>query len=221
MTLKARMILRFVIIAVIFAVFLFLPAGTFHFWQAWVYLAMFLIPMLVASFYFYKHDPQLVESRMRNKEKVREQKLIMRVASVVFFAVFLLPGFDHRFGWSHVPLWLTILSLVMTFAGYLSTYWVMMVNSFASRIIEVQSGQKVISTGPYRFVRHPMYFGAITMFLFMPLALGSYWTLPPALLIVPIIIFRLLNEEKVLLKDLPGYSEYCQRTRFHLIPFIW
>jgi protein-S-isoprenylcysteine O-methyltransferase Ste14 len=97
----------------------------------------------------------------------------------------------------------------------------MKVNSFASRIIEVQSGQKVISTGPYRFVRHPMYFGAITMFLFMPLALGSYWTLPPAALVVPVIVFRLLNEEKVLLKDLPGYSEYCLHTRFHLIPLVW
>jgi len=221
MTLKVRLILRFVAIAVIFAAFLFLPAGTFHFWQAWVFLAMLLIPMLIASVYFYNHDPQLVESRMRTKENVREQKFIMRLASVLFSGVFLLPGFDHRFGWSHVPLWLTILSQVIALAGYLVTFWVMKVNSFASRVIEIQSGQKVISTGPYRLVRHPMYFGAIVMFLFMPLALGSYWTLPAAALIVPVVVFRLLNEEKVLRQQLPGYSEYCQHARFHLVPFVW
>jgi protein-S-isoprenylcysteine O-methyltransferase Ste14 len=221
MTLKARLISRYLVVSVICAAFLFLPAGTFNFWPAWVFLAMLLIPMLIASVYFYRRDPQLVESRMRTKENVREQKFIMKLANVLFAAVFLLPGFDHRFGWSHVPLWLTILSQVIALAAYLQTFWVMKVNSFASRVIEIQSGQKVISTGPYRFVRHPMYSGALVMFLFMPLALGSYWTLPAAALIVPVIIFRLLNEEKVLREQLPGYSEYCEQTHFHLVPFVW
>jgi protein-S-isoprenylcysteine O-methyltransferase Ste14 len=221
MTLKARLILRFAITVAILAALLFLPAGGFNYWQAWVYLAIVFIPMLFSSFYFYKYDPQLVEARMRTKETVREQKLIVKLGRVVFLGVLLLPGFDHRFGWSNVPLWLTILSQAISLIGYLLTFWVMKVNSFASRIIEVQSGQEVISTGPYRWVRHPMYLGAIVMFLFMPLALGSYWTLPPAALVVPVIVFRLLNEEKVLLKDLPGYSEYCAQTRFHLIPFVW
>jgi protein-S-isoprenylcysteine O-methyltransferase Ste14 len=221
MTLKVRLILRFVAIAVLLAVFLFLPAGTFYFWQAWVFLVVVFIPMLFVSFYFLKHDPQLVESRMRSKEKIEEQRLIMKLAAIVSMAAFLLPGFDHRFVWSHVPVWLAILSQAGVLAGYLFTFWVMKVNSFASRIIEVQSGQKVISTGPYRLVRHPMYLGAIVIFLFMPLALGSYWALLPATLLIPVIVFRLLNEEKVLRKDLPGYSDYCMHTRFHLIPYVW
>jgi protein-S-isoprenylcysteine O-methyltransferase Ste14 len=221
MTLKARVILRFVIAAVFIAGVLFLPAGGFDYWQAWVLIAIIFIPMFVASFYFLKHDPQLVESRLRTKENVREQKLIIKLAYFVFVTAFILPGFDHRFGWSHVPLWLTILSQAIALAGYLITYWVMKFNSFASRIIEVQSGQTVISTGPYRLVRHPMYLGAVVMFLFMPLALGSYWALLPAAFVIPVIVFRLLNEEKILREQLPGYSEYCLHTRFRLVPYVW
>jgi protein-S-isoprenylcysteine O-methyltransferase Ste14 len=159
-----------VVVVVIIAASLFVPAGGFDYWQGWVFMAIIFIPMLIASVYFYKYDSQLAESRMRTNENIREQKLIMRLARFVFAAVFFLPGFDHRFGWSRIPLWVTILSQAIALVGYLLTYWVMKVNSFASRIIEIQSGQKVISTGPYRFVRHPMYLGAIILSLFMPLA---------------------------------------------------
>jgi protein-S-isoprenylcysteine O-methyltransferase Ste14 len=220
-SLLSRFLLRYVLGVTVFAAVLFTPAGSFHYWQAWVYIAIFLLSGTPASIYLYKHDPQLLERRMQTKEKVREQKLIMKLAYVVFICALLLPGLDHRFSWSRVPLWLTILSQTFVFVGYLMALWVMKVNRFASRIIEVQPEQKVISAGLYRMVRHPMYLGAIIMYLFTPLALGSYWTLPASVLVIPVIVLRLLNEEKVLRQDLPGYSEFCLQTRFHLIPYVW
>jgi protein-S-isoprenylcysteine O-methyltransferase Ste14 len=220
-SLATRLIARSVIAFVFIAVFLFVPAGSVHYWQGWVFLAIIFLPMVFTSFYFYKKDPQLVERRLQSQETVSEQKVIMKLASPIFFASFLIPGLDYRFGWSHVPLWLRIVSQILALAGYLFTYWVLEVNSFASRTIRVEAQQKVISTGPYRLVRHPMYFGAVIMLLFAPLALGSYWAFPGFALLVVLIILRLLNEEKVLLQQLPGYSEYCLQTRHHLIPGIW
>jgi protein-S-isoprenylcysteine O-methyltransferase Ste14 len=220
-SLAVRLIARSVIAFVFIAVFLFVPAGSVHYWQGWVFLAIIFVPMVFTSFYFYKKDPQLVERRLQSQETVSEQKVIMKLASPLFFASFLIPGLDYRFGWSHVPLWVTIVSQVIALAGYLFTYWVLEVNSFASRTIRVEAEQKVISTGPYRLVRHPMYFGAVVMLLFAPLGLGSYWAFPGFALLVVLIVLRLLNEEKVLLQQLPGYSEYCLQTRHHLIPGIW
>ena len=134
---------------------------------------------------------------------------------------YLLPGLDHRFGWSHLPLWLTILSQAFVLGGCLMVFWVLKANSFAAATIRVEPDQKVISSGPYRIVRHPMYLGASVMFLFAPLALGSYFALPVFALFIPIIVFRLLNEGKVLRQELPGYAEYCLHTRFRLVPLFW
>ncbi len=141
-------------------------------------MALLFLPMPVTSVYFLKRDPQLVERRLRTQEKISQQKTIIRWAQWVVFGSLLIPGLDYRFGWSRVPLWLTILSQVLVFIGLLITLWVMKENSFASRIVQVEEGQKVISTGPYRLVRHPMYFGAVLMLLFTPLALGSWWGYP-------------------------------------------
>ena len=220
-SLASRLILRTVTSVVFVAAFLFLPAGSLHFWRGWAFMALWFLPMLIASPYFLKHDPQLVERRLQTKEKSKEQKTIIRLAQPIVFLNLLVPGLDYRFCWSRVPIWLTILSEAMVLTGYVITFWVMKKNSFCSRTVQVMEGQKVISTGPYRFVRHPMYFGAMLMLLFTPFALGSWWALPGFLLVGVLIVLRLLNEEKVLGKELPGYSEYCQRTRYRLIPLVW
>ena len=134
---------------------------------------------------------------------------------------FVLPGLDYRFGWSKQPLWIAIFSQAVVLGGFVMTFWVLKVNRFAARTIQVEPGQEVISSGPYRIVRHPMYLGGSVMFLFTPLALGSYFALPVFALLIPVIVLRLLNEEKVLRQELPGYPEYCFQTRFRLVPFLW
>jgi protein-S-isoprenylcysteine O-methyltransferase Ste14 len=220
-SLTTRVILRSLIAVIFVALILFIPAGSARYWHGWVFMAILFLPMPITSVYFMKRDPQLVERRLRTKEKISEQKNIVRWAQLVFFASLLIPGLDYRFGWSRVPLSLTVLSQLFVFVGYLITLWVMKENSFASRTVQVEEGQKVISTGPYRLVRHPMYFGAVLMLLFTPLALGSWWALPGFLLVIPLIVLRLLNEEKMLCRDLPGYSDYCLRTRSRLLPLLW
>ena len=220
-SLKARLILRSLLSVIFVAAFLFVPAGSLRYWQGWVFMAMLFLPMPFTSAYFLKRDPQLVERRLRTKEKIDAQKAIIRWAQLVVFASLLIPGLDFRFGWSHVPLWLTILSQLFVLGGYLITLWVMKENSFASRTVQIEEGQRVISTGPYRLVRHPMYSGAVLMLLFTPLALGSWLALPGYLLVIPLIVLRLLNEENMLRRDLPGYSDYCLRTRSRLLPLLW
>jgi protein-S-isoprenylcysteine O-methyltransferase Ste14 len=210
------MVVRFSLGFAIFVAVLFLPAGTLKYWQGWAFLATWFVPGITGLGYFYKHDPQFVERRMKRKEKVREQKFIMMFLYMVFAIAFLLPGLDHRFGWSHPPLWLTLVSLALVFGGYMLTLLVMNANRFAASTIQVEPGQTVISTGPYRLLRHPMYFGICVMMLFAPLSLGSYVALPAFVLVVPFVILRLLNEEKFLRQELPGYTEYCFRTRFRL-----
>jgi protein-S-isoprenylcysteine O-methyltransferase Ste14 len=224
MTLKSRLALRLVFMPVVWGSLLFLPAGSFRFWQGWAYLIISLALIFSALGYFYRHDPQLIERRLRRgwkQETVREQKLIMKFMSATMLIAFPLPGLDHRFGWSHLPLWLTILSQVFVLGGYLMIFWTWKCNSFAASTIRVEAGQRVISTGTYGIVRHPMYLGVDIWLLFTPVALGSYFALPVFALLVPLIVLRLLNEEKVLRQDLPGYADYCLRTRFRLVPFVW
>jgi len=200
---------------------LFLPAGTFAYWEAWVYLAILLIPMSIVMFYFLKKAPELLARRMKLKEKEVEQKLIIKLAFIPFLLAFILPGIDKRLGWSNVPITIIVVAEILVFIGYILFFLVLKENQFASRVIEVEKGQKVIQSGPYRLVRHPMYMGAILMYVASPLALGSYWAIIPAIFIIPFIIARILNEESVLTKELEGYSEYKLKTRYRLIPGIW
>ena len=221
MSLKSKLAVRFLVVISILGSVLFIPAGSFRFWQAWVYIGILSVPALFAFIYFYKHDPKLIERRTLLKEKVPEQKRIMRIISVMWLVAFLLSGFDHRYGWSRLPVWLTVLSQVFVLGGILMAYWVVKINRFAARTIQVESGQIVISDGPYRTIRHPMYLGMCVMWLFTPLALGSYFALPAFTLLIPLVVLRLLNEEKVLRQELAGYNEYCSRTHFRLVPFVW
>jgi protein-S-isoprenylcysteine O-methyltransferase Ste14 len=221
MSLKLRLTLQCGITAILFAALIFIPAGSLRFSDGWAYVSIQFVAGLLVLVYLYKHDPELVERRMRRKEKVQQQKLIMKFVYVIYLIALLLPGLDHRFGWSHPPLWLIILSQAGALAGSMMTFWVMKVNSFAASTIQVETDQRVISSGPYRFVRHPMYLGLCMLFLFTPLALGSYFAVLAFVLLIPLIVLRLLNEEKVLRQELAGYPEYCLQTRFRLVPLLW
>jgi len=209
---------------IVLLVFLFVP-GTLKYWQGWAFTAVNLIVSILFCAYFYKRDPQLLERRLLRKEKVGAQKIIMFLLKIVSVVFYVLCGLDNRFGWSQtyltpVPWWLTMLSLL----GYAGTFFlfipVMNANRFAASVIQVEEGQTVADKGPYRLVRHPMYSVALFIWLWIPPALGSFLALPVALLIVPVLMWRLLNEEKFLRRELPGYAEYCRRTPCRLIPFV-
>jgi protein-S-isoprenylcysteine O-methyltransferase Ste14 len=209
-----------IIIPLMFAMF-FLPAGTWNYWQAWMYLATLFTPMIFVILYLIKKDPDLLERRMKFGEKQREQKKIINLSIIYYLLTFALPGFDHRFGWSNVPVAVAIAADILVAIGYGIVILVFRENSYASRIVEVSQEQKVISSGPYAVVRHPMYVGVTLMYGLSPLALGSYWAIIPALSIIPILVARIINEEKMLREELKGYNEYMQKTKYRLIPGIW
>lgn len=219
--LKKKIAVRLFIVPLIYAVLLFLPAGTFDYWQAYVYFAAIMGPMFFVVRYFLKHDPEFLEHRMNMKEKEREQKKIVSVSAVLYVIGFLLPGVDRRYGWSDVPVPIVIAADVLVMASYIFIIYVFTVNRYASRVIQIQKDQTVISTGPYGIVRHPMYSGTIVMFLSTPLALGSYWALIPFVMVLFTFVLRILNEEKVLSEQLAGYREYCTKVRYRLVPFVW
>jgi protein-S-isoprenylcysteine O-methyltransferase Ste14 len=220
-TLKRTIALRLVFALLILGLMFFWPAGTLRYWQAWTYLAILFIPMLGVLVYFSKRDPELLERRMRAKEKERRQIIITSLGTPVFLGIYLLPGFDRRYGWSSVPLIVVIAADILVLAGYALFVRVLKENSYASRIVEVEEKQKVITTGPYALVRHPMYVAVMIMFGFTPLALGSYWAAIPALSLVLVLVARIKSEEKVLVDELAGYREYMKRVKFRLIPGIW
>ena len=204
-----------------FALLFFLQAGTWRYWQAWMYIGILIIPMFFVLAYFMKHDPALLERRMKMREERKEQRKIIQVSGLAFVLAYILPGFDIRYGWSNVPAWVCILAALMVFLSYMLVFRTMQVNSFLSRVIEVAEGQKVIDTDVYSIVRHPMYVGMIILYVLSPLVLGSYWALIPALTIIPVIIARIADEEIALEQELPGYKAYKQKVKFRLIPFIW
>ena len=213
--------IRFILIFPVLGLMFFLPAGTLNYWQAWVYIFIVAVPAFFLGRYLYKHDRALLERRMRMKERLKGQKFIVALSLPLFMAAFIIPGLDFRFGWSEMPLAVIVVSEALMLSGYLLVALVFKVNTYTSRIIEVEKGQKVITTGPYAVVRHPMYVGVLTFYIFSPLALGSWWAVIPALLIIPVIIARIKGEEKELLENLEGYRDYTARTRYRLLPGIW
>jgi protein-S-isoprenylcysteine O-methyltransferase Ste14 len=214
-------IMQFIVIV---GLCLFGPTWSFNFWQAWVYLIIFVISESLITAYLWKKDPILLERRVEagpGAEKEMTQKIIQPFAYILFLSILIIPSFDHRFGWSSVPLYMVIAGDILVALGFFIVFLALRENTFAAATIEVFTDQKVITTGPYGIVRHPMYIGGLIMLLGTPLALGSWWGLLIFIPITLIIILRLLEEEKFLLKNLPGYKEYCQKIRYRLIPSLW
>jgi protein-S-isoprenylcysteine O-methyltransferase Ste14 len=223
-SIKRKAFLGFINLIVLMGLFLFLPAWSLKFWQAWIYLFIFGTSSLLITFFLMKKDMELLQRRLSagpGAEKEKSQKFIQAVAGIAFISILVVPGFDHRFGWSNVPLYLLITGDVFVATGFFIIFLVFKENSYTSGIIETAKGQAVVSTGPYAIIRHPMYSGALLMLLFTPIALGSFWGLLVFLPMLIAIIWRLLDEEKYLSKNLPGYTDYCQKTVYRLIPTIW
>jgi protein-S-isoprenylcysteine O-methyltransferase Ste14 len=205
----------------IFAIVIILPAWKWDYWQGWLYLLILYIPMFFVLYYLLKNDPALLQRRMRMREKESVQRRIIVLSLVYFLVAFTIPGLDVRFGWSNVPAWVSLVADTLVLTGYMTFVWVLLTNSYLSRVVEVEAGQKVVTTGPYAIVRHPMYAGISLMYIATPVALGSFWALIPAVFIVPLLVVRLRNEEQVLLRDLAGYAEYKQKVKYRLLPGVW
>ena len=216
-----KIVLLLMVAFAVLAITFFLPAGTWDYWQAWVYLALLFIPSIAGSFYFINKDPALMERRLRLTERKTEHKKLTKLAYPFLILAFLIPGFDQRFGWSNTPVCVAIAANLLVFVGYMIIFLVFRENSYASRTINIESGQRVISSGPYALVRHPMYVGSILRNTFTPLALGSWVASIPGLLLIPIMIARLLHEERMLVEELEGYEDYMVKTKYRLIPGIW
>lgn len=209
---------------VILMLLIFVPAGTIQFWQGWLFSVVFLASVVVITWYFLKYDPHLIENRMTagpTAEQQKSQKIIQAFTGTLAALLVIIPGLDHRYGWSSVPPPIVITANLMTVFGFVIVYRVFSENSFAASTIKVESEQRVISTGPYAIVRHPMYVGGALMLLAAPLALGSWWGLPIAFAIVAAIVVRLLDEERFLSANLPGYDDYRRQVRYRLVPMIW
>lgn len=207
-------------IMLVFGLVLFLPAGSWKYWPGWIWWTIITAVTLYITAYFVHHDRSLLARRMK-LQQAEPQPATMRILSWLSLLTFLLPGFDYRFQWSAVPWGLVILANGLVLLGYIIIFRVFKANSYASTVIQVENEQRVITTGPYAIVRHPMYSGLLLMMLGTPLALGSYWALPFALLFIPLIVLRIGKEEEVLRRDLPGYPEYGRQIRYRLIPLVW
>ena len=212
------------ILFLVMAAMLFISAWTLDYWQAWAFLAVFFSSALAITAYLMKKDRELLRRRVHagpTAEKETSQKIIQSITSLGFIAMLVIPAFDRRLAWSRVPLYIEVTGDVLLAIGFFIVFLVYRENTFASATIELAPGQKVISTGLYALVRHPMYMGALFLFIGIPLSLGSWWGLFVFFLIMPALIWRIFNEEKFLTRNLPGYLEYQKKVRCRLIPLVW
>ncbi|MEO8049563.1 MAG: isoprenylcysteine carboxylmethyltransferase family protein [Acidobacteriota bacterium] len=222
--LNAEAWLRLGFLAIVMGLALFVTAGTRHYWQAWVYLSTFFGSSILITLYLMKHDPALLKRRMSagpTAEKESPQAIIMFVASIAFIALLVVPALDRRFLWSSVPLWAVVAGDMLTALCFYIAFVVFEENTFSSATIEIVEDQEVISTGLYSLVRHPMYAGALLLAIGTPLALGSYWGFLASAMLLSAGAWRLFDEEAFLSKNLPGYTDYCARVRWRLIPGIF
>ena len=224
MSLTARAWLALAILAVVMALLLFVPAGTIHYWQAWIYLVVFTGASVLTTLYLMARDPALLERRMHGGptgETRPAQRFIMVWSSIGFIALLVVPALDHRFRWSAVSPAVVIAGDALVVIGFCLIARVYRENTFTSATIEIAPNQRVVSTGPYAIVRHPMYASALLYLAGTPLALGSYWGLVPLATMLPFLIWRLFDEERMLSTQLPGYSAYQKQVPHRLVPFVW
>ena len=223
MTLKLffQALTKFVLGLLMIGLLLFLPAGTFDFWQAWLFIGVLFVPMFFAGIVLMIRQPELLRKRLDAKEQQHEQKWVVALSGLMFIAVFVVAGLNLRFGWYMLPDWAVYLATVVFLVAYAMYAEVMRENVWLSRTVEVQENQQVVSSGLYGVVRHPMYAATLLLFLSMPLVLASLWSFVIMLIYIPIIALRIRNEEQVLERELKGYTEYKQRVRHKVIPFIW
>jgi protein-S-isoprenylcysteine O-methyltransferase Ste14 len=217
-------IVTFVIGVILLGLLIFLPAGTLNYWQAWLFIVVFMIAVSAIGLYLSLKDPALLERRKRigpAAEQSPAQKIIISVGILADLGLLVFCGLDHRFGWSQAPAYISLVGSALVAIGLFIDLRVFKENSFGASNIQVEETQKVISTGPYAIVRHPMYTGVIIMVLGVPLALGSWWGLAIIALVLPALAWRILDEEKLLEKDLTGYKEFEQKVRYRLVPYLW
>ena len=200
---------------------IFLPAGTLHFFNGWLLVAVLFVPMLIAGVVMAVCSPGLLKKRLNAKEKEAEQKSVVAMSGIMFIAAFVVAGLNYRYSWIVMPSWAVWSAVALFLLSYALYAEVMRENEYLSRTIEVQEGQKVVDTGLYGIVRHPMYSATIMLFLSMPLVLGSLPSFVIMLVYIPLIVKRIRNEEKVLVEGLEGYEAYCSRVKYRLLPFVW
>ena len=212
---------KFFLGLIVVGVLLFIPAGTFDYWQAWLFVVVLFLPMFVAGIVLMFRNPELLRKRLEAKEEEKEQKWVVALSGVLFVAMFVVAGLNRRYMWCMLPDWVVYVAAGLFLAGYLLYAEVLRENVWLSRTIEVQEHQKVVDTGLYGIVRHPMYAATLLLFLTMPLVLASPWSFAIMLLYIPVIAKRIRNEEKVLEQGLDGYKEYKERVRYKVIPLVW
>ena len=221
MKLACNALIKFTVGLLLVGVLLFLPAGSFEYINGWLFIGLLFIPMLILGVVLLIKSPDLLKKRLGAREKENTQKGVVAVSGILFVIGFAVAGLDFRFGWSEVPLWVVIASSIVLLISYALYAEVMRENAYLSRTIEVQEDQKVVDTGLYGIVRHPMYSVTLWLFLSIPLVLGSWWSFICFAPYIAVIVVRIINEEKVLEKGLQGYTEYKKRVKYRILPFIW
>jgi protein-S-isoprenylcysteine O-methyltransferase Ste14 len=214
-------IFSFLVAVATTSVLLFLSAGTLFYWQGWIFMVLFFIPMALITAYLFKCCPELLKKRLDTKEKRPGQGILSKLFYIIICSIFVISGLDKRYSWSSVPSVVVIAAGIFFLVGYFFLFLVFKENKYLAHTIVVTKDQQVVGTGPYSIVRHPMYLAELIMFIFAPVLLGSYWGIIPNALLIVILIVRILTEEQVLLEGLKGYSDYVQKTRHRLIPLIW
>ncbi|MBQ8894552.1 MAG: isoprenylcysteine carboxylmethyltransferase family protein [Clostridia bacterium] len=221
MKLLLRALIKFIVGLALVGALVFLPSGSFGYINGWLFIGLLFVPMLILGVVLFAKAPDLLEKRLGVKEKENTQKGVIALSGLLFIGGFIVAGLDYRFGWSHVPTWVVSVASVILLAAYVLYAEVMRENVYLSRTIEVQENQKVVDTGLYGIVRHPMYAVTIWLFLAIPVVLGSWWSFLCFVPYVAVVVVRIQNEEKVLENGLEGYSDYKKRVKYRILPFVW